>query len=203
MQFQGRLHLVKASLRWCLDVDLYIRLYSVYQKMFCTFQGNSSLDSTKEPIYSFQPINQQFHLRVEDGVAHLKNSQLSLGQPCLSLDQLQHLALVVLLAETWKLRHRQGLCSWGCSVHLDSPSLDNSSLQGSLCRCSLFRTTEADKSEPLRSLLIGHHLRICDSAIGAEEGRQVSLAEDEGQVRDVEAAGQTIINNLRASPQLL
>ena len=34
-------------------------------------------------------------------------------------------------------------------------------------------------------------------------GSQVILAEDEGQLRDVEAAGQTIINNLRASPQLL
>ena len=129
MQFQGRLHLVKTGLRWCLDVDLYIRLYSVYHKMFCTFQEKIHPLSQQKSLYSFQPINQQFHLRVEDGVAHLKNGQLSLSQPCLSLDQLQHLALVVLLAETWKLRHQQGLGSWGCSVHLDSPSLDNSSLR--------------------------------------------------------------------------
>ena len=32
MQFQGRLHLANAGLWCCLDVDLYIRLYSVYHK---------------------------------------------------------------------------------------------------------------------------------------------------------------------------
>ena len=50
MQFQGRLQLVKAGLRWCLDVHLYMRLYSEYHKKCCIFEEKIIPGVDKEPI---------------------------------------------------------------------------------------------------------------------------------------------------------
>ena len=130
------------------------------------------------------------HLRPLDPLVELEQGELGLHQPGLRLHQPPPL-----LHSPGGLGQRppepHGRLGRG-RVHVDLASLHHGAVEPLPGGGRLLHGAHGYEAEPLGALLVEDDLGVGDAAVAAEEALEVGGAESEGEVRDVEAAGELL-----------